>query len=133
MNKLFTILITILLVGCNVDLSSNYKVSDNYYVGIIDIPENRSLYYDMGDGSGIGRVGAEVKAVGWNKSHIIVEQQKDNKVLFYILEIKKDHKYANPSESVSGPFTKSAFDEAKEALNVDPNLRFSKRFGWFAS
>jgi hypothetical protein len=113
MTKLFIILLITLLFGCNVDLSPNYKVSDNYYVGVIDIPEDRSLYYDLGDGSGVGRVNGGVISVGWNEFHIIVEQRKDNKKLFYILEIKKDSKYAEPSESVSGPFNEGEFKEMR--------------------
>ncbi|MBN1254843.1 MAG: hypothetical protein JXA50_06175 [Deltaproteobacteria bacterium] len=128
MRKLFIILLFTLLLGCNVDLSTDYKVSDNYYVSIIDIPEDRSLYYDLGDGSGIGRVNGGVIAVGWDNDHIIVEQYKDNKNLFYILEINKDSKYAVPSESVSGPFNETEFNEIRTKLNVDAKLGFSKRF-----
>jgi hypothetical protein len=128
MKKLFIILLITLLFGCNVDLSKNYKVSDNYYVGIIDIPEDRSLYYDLGDGSGVGRVNGGVTAVGWDNYHIIIEQHKDNKILFYILEINKDNKCADPSESVSGPFNETEFNETRIKLNVDPKLGFSKRF-----
>lgn len=128
MNKLLPIFLAIMLIGCNVHLDNNFKVADSYFVGVIDVSEDRSLYYDLGDGSGIGRVNGGVMAVGWNKSHIIVEQYKNNKVLFYILEIEKDHKYAEPAESVSGPFNEEEFNEARVNLNVAPNLTFTKRF-----
>jgi len=128
MNKIIIILLITLLSGCNVDLRPNYNVSDNYYVGVIDISEDRSLYYDLGDGSGVERENGGVIAVGWDKSNIIVEQNKNNKSLFYILEINKDSKYADPSESVSGPFNEAGFSEMRTKLNVDPKLGFSKRF-----
>jgi hypothetical protein len=121
-------LFVLMFTGCNVNLENNFRVSDSYFVGVIDVSEDRSLYYDLGDGSGIGRVNGNVTAVGWNESHIIVEQHKDNKILFYILEIEKDHKYADPSESVSGPFNEAEFNKTRINLNVDPNLSFTKRF-----
>jgi hypothetical protein len=128
MNKIIIILFITLLSGCNIDLRPNYKVSDNYFVGVVDIPKDRSLYYDLGNGSGVGRVSGEVIAVGWNESHIIVEQQKANKNLFYILEINKDSKFAQPSESVSGPFNETEFNEIRKKQNIDPNLSFTKRW-----
>ncbi|PLY04974.1 MAG: hypothetical protein C0622_02060 [Desulfuromonas sp.] len=126
MNKLLTFIAITLLLGCHTNLHQSYKVSDNYYVATIDTPGNRSLYYDLGNGNGAGRVNDGVVGIGWDKVHIIVRQNIATKDYYYILEINKDSKYADPSESVSGPLSKAKFHEMREKLKVDPALDFSK-------
>ena len=125
---LIYIITTIILIACG-DIADNKVIlSERYFVDAIDDDKNRSLYYSLNDGSGIGRVNNGVVAVGLDEKHIIIKQQIDNAYSYYILDIQKDSEAAKPEDSVSGPFNKSQFTDARNRLNVKNALTFSHTF-----
>ena len=78
-----------------------------------------SVYYDLGDGSGIGRINATVYSVGWNSQYIVAKQHPSaNRSItnYFYLDMSKDSKYAEPDNSVVGPLTEAEFMRKKQEL-----------------
>lgn len=102
-------------------------IAKNYSVSTNDTDDDRSLYYNLENGDAIGRVEPCVVAVGWNDKYIIVKRRirKETTIFYYILEIDKDSKYANPRDVVIGPLTETEFWEKRRNLHVSTNLMFS--------
>lgn len=98
-----------------------------YEVSWIDTESNRTLSYDLGNDTSIGRVEAEVIAVGSNKNYIVAKQKVigSNSIAYYFIERKKDNKYFNGNEIAKGPFTESHFLEIKSELDLP---EFTKEF-----
>ena len=105
-----------------------HKINDMYYLGSIDADEDMSLYRDLGEGNGIGRIEPTVFAVGWDSIHIIAKQHpsKNKKVTnYFILDMTKDNKYADPSKSVIGPLDEKEFEAKRITLGVSQQLSFT--------
>jgi hypothetical protein len=110
-----------LLSGCNVGDAYNRHLTGPYRLIAIDVMEQMSVSYDMGDGTTAGRIDETVFAVGWNEHFIVAKQhpKNDHKVTcFFILDMKRDSKYADPSECVTGPLTQVEFDTKRAALKL---------------
>jgi hypothetical protein len=98
-----------------------------YQVIWIDTDYNRKLVYAFEDGDSVGRVQAEVIAVGSNEKYIIAKQRdlKDKTISFFYLERSKDSMYGNSNQATQGPFTEQEFEKLKSELNLP---EFSKEF-----
>jgi hypothetical protein len=120
------IVLAILLVLSSCDYGEKWRDSP-YEVIWIDTENNRSLYYDLGDNASIGRVEAEVIAVGSNEKYIVAKQKSvsSDLIAYYFIERKKDSKYYNGSEITQGPFTESNFLKIKSELGLP---EFTKEF-----
>ena len=93
-----------MLCGCD----SGVEWRDGEYeVSWLDTADNRSLYRSLDEGGGIGRVGAEVIAVGSDDRYIVAKQrsQGDGAVSYFIVDRKKDHAFLNADEITEGPFS----------------------------
>lgn len=99
----------------------------NYIVVWLDTHDNRTLGYDLGNGSSIGRVGAEVIAVGSNELYVIAKQRNPNssKESYFYIEKSKDYEYSNQDEITKGPFTEAEFRSLNKKFSFPP---FSKEF-----
>ena len=75
----------------------------------------------------LGRVRANVIAVGSNNLYVVA-RQKDPKtkiISYFYVEKAKDTKYLNQDEITQGPFNKNEFIKLKKELGLPP---FSKKF-----
>ncbi|MCP3925151.1 MAG: hypothetical protein GY714_21465 [Desulfobacterales bacterium] len=122
--KIFLIIFGLLVItGCDVFIQY-CDVGKSYYVD----SEYRGLNYALDDGGGIGRIKSGVTAAGWNNKHLIIERRRDDNLYFYIIDVEKDHGFAENQEFVSGPFSEKKFLEQRKRMGVDPKLQFTKRW-----
>jgi len=118
MKKFLLIVACACLVSCD---SYSERIVGPYIAIAIDEPSNMSISYDLGGGSSIGKIDAEVVAVGFNDKFIIAKQRPlsdPSKVNYFYLEMAKDSKYANPSKSLTGPLSEKDFMESKSRLGL---------------
>jgi hypothetical protein len=112
----FAVVAFAILAGCR---SHQEHLVGPYSLSSIDVPEQMSVYYDLGDGSGIGRINATVYSVGWNSQYIVAKQHPSaNRSItnYFYLDMSKDSKYAEPDNSVVGPLTEAEFMRKKQEL-----------------
>jgi len=106
------------LAGCD---SRREKLTGHYISLSIDTPEDRSVYYDLGHGEGIGRIGPGVFAVGCDDKFIVAMQHPasaPSETNYFYLEIAKDGKDADPRQSVTGPLSEAEFKTLQAKLNL---------------
>jgi hypothetical protein len=80
-----------------------------------------SISYDLGDGGSIGRIEPVVFSVGWDNRYIVAKQHPggNRRVTdFYYLDMTKDSKYADPTNSVVGPLTEAEFVQKQRQLGL---------------
>lgn len=128
MVKLIYIFQLLLLVACGDIANNKMTLNERYFVEAIDDDKNRSLYYSLNDGGGIGRVNNGVIAVGLNDTHIIIKQNLGDMVRYYILDMTKDSDFAKPDDSLYGPYNIKQFTDSRKDLNVENALTFSHVF-----
>jgi hypothetical protein len=112
---------TLFLAGC--DAYHKHLVGP-YILIAIDVEEQMSVSYDLGDGGSIGRIEPVVFSVGWGKRYIVAKQHPGgNRSItdFYYLDMTKDSKYAEPTNSVVGPLTEPEFVQKQRELGL-PNF-----------
>ena len=122
------ILSSIFFYSCLFDGGSDHIVGD-YYIGWIDVHQNRTIYKEAGEGV----IPATVFAVGYNDNyifakHIPYEWQPDSVVKkgvsFYIIERTENFYQDAP---VYGPLNKKEFDSLLLNLNI-PESSFSMTY-----
>lgn len=98
-----------------------------YQVNWIDAENNRTLTYEIDEGTSIGRVDAEVIAVGSNEKWIVAKQKPTNgdAISYFYIERAKDNKSLNSNEITKGPFDEVEFLKLKEELELP---EFGKEF-----
>jgi hypothetical protein len=100
-----------------------------YRLGAVDIDEQMSVYYDLGDGTGIGRINETVFAARWNDRYVVAKQHPKNDrtvTHYFYLEIARDSGYADPGESVTGPLSEAEFNAKKAELGLPDFTRVIK-------
>lgn len=112
-----TLSLTVPLTGCLFDSGTLWQ-DDQYYVSWIDIGENRSVYYRLENGSGIGRIDPTILAVGSNEFFLVAKRFNGLNVGYYYIEKSKDGPYRNPSEVTKGPFTEKEFAALREEFEL---------------
>ncbi len=124
MNRMLILFLAALLAACDYGVEWRDKP---YEIIWIDVSDNRTLNYDLGEGSSIGRVEPEVIAVGSNEKYIVAKQRVkgSNNISYFYIERNKDDRYLNGNEITQGPFAESRFNEIKLELNLPD---FSKEF-----
>lgn len=123
-NRILILFLAALIAACDHGVEWRDKP---YEVIWIDTSDNRTLSYDLGEGMSIGRVEAEVIAVGSNDEYVVAKQRDrvtGNISCFYI-ERSKDDRYYNGNEITQGPFSESMFRDLNSELNLPG---FSKEF-----
>ena len=112
------VIATLFFAGC--DAYHKHLVGP-YILAAVDVEEQMSVYYDLGDGASIGRIEPVVFSVGWNKRYIVAKQHPGgNRSVtdFYYLDMTKDSKYADPTNSVVGPLTEAGFMQKQRELGL---------------
>ena len=119
------IFISTLLFGCSYDGSWR----DGPYVVWVQESNHIVLNRSFEDGRGgmIGRVRANVIAVGSNTLYVVAKQKdpKTKVVSYFYIEKSKDGKYLNQNEITQGPFNAKEFIQLKKELGLPA---FSKQF-----
>jgi len=120
-NVFATLLLTSALLVSGCGFSHDEHITGPYRLIAVDIDEQMSVSYDLGDGSAIGRIEETVFSVGFDKRYIVAMQHPGgdrSKTNYFILDMTKDSKYANPSESVVGPLSQTNFEASVKQLNL---------------
>jgi hypothetical protein len=90
----------------------NYKLSGNY-----KLFHAGETYILKGDGM-TKVVEGNLIGITWDNNFILVEQEKDESIIYWIIDAKEDKRY--------GDFNKSEFEEKKNKLKVNAQLKFEK-------
>jgi hypothetical protein len=116
------LLLVLVLSACDYGVQWEDKP---YQVIWIDADYNRTLVYAFEDGESVGRVQAEVIAVGSNEKYIIAKQRdlNDKTISIFYLERSKDSMYMNSNQVTQGPFTEQEFEKLKSELNLPEFLK----------
>ncbi len=124
MKRIFCLLLPIFLSACDSGVEWN---NESYEVIWIDTHNNRSLNYKIEEGESIGRVGAEIIAVGSNHKYIVAKQKdiSTGAILFYYIDRQKDHKYYNWNDITQGPFSEKKYKQIQSELDLP---KFTKKF-----
>jgi hypothetical protein len=99
------------------------KITGPYRLVAIDVSEQMSVCYTLKKGDCIGRIPETVFSVGWNDRFIVAKQHPSNNrsvTNYFILEMARDSKLADPSASVTGPLAATAFEERMASLALPP-------------
>ena len=114
-----TLMSVLLVSGCG--FVHNEHITGPYRLIAVDVDDQMSISYDLGDGAAVGRIDETVFAFGFDERFIVAKQHpNDDRSLtnFFYLDMTKDSKYAEPSDSVTGPLTQEQFDSAATRLNL---------------
>lgn len=117
MNKVIFLLLIILISACD----SGVEWEDKPYQVIwIDTGSNRTLNFQLSDNAFIGRVEAEVIAVGSNEQYVVAKQKElgGTDISYYDIERAKDDKYYNWDDITQGPYSEEAFQNLQEQLGL---------------
>ena len=114
-------IICLTLIGCFDLFQPLYWSDDNYNVWESPGDGRLTLYYELDNNAGIGRVNG-VSEIGANDNYIIVYTIEG----YWILDKTKDDKYFNAADIVEGPFTLKEFNNRKSVLGIE-NLNFDKK------
>ena len=109
----------LLVSGCG--YGHDEHITGPYRLIAVDVDKQMSISYDLGDGSAIGRIDETVFAFGYDKRFIVAKQHPDGDrsvTNYFYLDMTKDSKYADPSDSVIGPLTKTEFAAEAKRLNL---------------
>ena len=124
MKRALFIIFTTLLCSC--DSGVEWKDSP-YEVIWIDTGDNRTLNHEISENASIGRVEAEVIAVGSNEKYVVAKQKPigGGSISYFYIDRAKDDKYLNWDEITQGPFSEARFLLLKAELGLP---EFSKEF-----
>ena len=100
-----------------------------YRLIAVDMDEQMGICYDLSDGSAAGRINETVFAYGFNNRYIVAKQHPNDDrsiTYYYYLDMTKDSKYADPSDSVTGPLNEGDFALASRKLSLPTFSRILK-------
>ena len=115
------VLLVLGLDGCG--FVHDEKITGPYRLVAIDISEQMSVCYTLEKSDCIGRIPETVFSVGWNDRFIVAKQHPSNNrsvTNYFILELARDGKLADPSASVTGPLSATAFEGKVASLGLPP-------------
>ena len=124
------ILAALFTVAIGGGLDAIYQPMVSPYILIaVDSDEQLGVDYDLGNGCSIGRIGPVVTDAGWNSEYIVAVVRPPGKPQaspsYYYLEVKRDSKWGDQYQAVTGPLSKAEYDVAKRKLNLPD---FSRSF-----
>ncbi len=114
-----TLMSVLLVSGCG--FVHDEHITGPYRLIAVDVDNQMSISYDLGDGSAVGRINETVFAFGFDERFIVAKQNPngDRSVTnFFYLDMTKDSKYADPTDSVTGPLTEKEFESEAKLLNL---------------
>lgn len=104
-------------IGCGSGFVHDERITGPYRLIAVDVREDMAVCYDLG-GNAVGRIEPTVISVGWNDRYIVAKQRppaNPHTTNYFVLDMTRDSKYADPLESVTGPLSESEFTiKAKE-------------------
>jgi len=109
----------LLVSGCG--FVHDEHITGPYRLIAVDVDNQMSISYDLGDGSAVGRINETVFPFGFDERFIVAKQHPngDRSVTnFFYLDMSKDSKYADPTDSVTGPLTEKEFESEAKLLNL---------------
>lgn len=125
MNRIILLLLSVFLYACD---SGVLWSDDPYEVHWVDTSNNVTLARRINGGPDtIGRVEAEVIAVGSNDKFVVAKQKEvgSESISYFYLEKSKDSTYLNLEEITQGPFSETRYLELKSELGLPD---FSEEF-----
>lgn len=114
-----TLMSVLLVSGCG--FVHDEHITGPYRLIAVDVDDQMSISYDLGGGSAVSRINETVFAFGFDERFIVAKQHPngDRSVTnFFYLDMTKDSKYAEPSDSVTGPLTEKEFESEAARLNL---------------
>ena len=124
---LLMMLSCLLIAGCG--FVHDEVITGTYRLIAVDMDEQMGICYDLGDGSAAGRINETVFAYGFNNRYIVAKQHPNDDrsiTYYYYLDMTKDSKYADPSDSVTGPLNEGNFALASRKLSLPTFSRILK-------
>jgi len=115
----FTLMAILLISGCG--FVHDEHITGQYRLIAVDIDEQMSISYDLGDGSAVGRISETVFSYGYGERFIVAKQHPNGNrgiTNYFYLDMTKDSKYAEPSDPVTGPLTQKEFEDEKKRLKL---------------
>ena len=106
----FLLLITVLLVGCSPTWS------DGAYV-VYEIDGVKSLGFNVGEGAYIGRID-NPEIINADDRFISIYACPESSCAYYYLDRRQDHKFADSTEFVYGPYTQEKFLTLQQDLQL---------------
>ena len=109
----------LLVSGCG--FVHDEHITGPYRLIAVDVDNQMSISYDLGDESAVGRINETVFAFGFDERFIVAKQHPngDRSVTnFFYLDMTKDSNYADPTDSVTGPLTEKEFESEAKLLNL---------------
>jgi hypothetical protein len=117
------------LTACWQTVIFDEKITGLYRLSAIDISEQMSVCYELKDeDSCVGRIPETVFSVGWNEHFIVAKQHPSNDksvTNYFILDMRKDAKFLDPSVSVTGPLSEAQYKRQPMLMSLP---RFSRTF-----
>ncbi len=101
------------LVGCFDVYTPTKRIAGPYFL-MQSETGNWGLYYDLGGGSGIGRV-TNLTEIGWTDKYIFAKEGNN----FYFLDKTKDSLYYNAGDIVKGPFNSQVYSRFLDSLELN--------------
>lgn len=124
MKRALIIICLVLLCSCDSGVEWRDKP---YQVIWIDTGDNRTLNHEITGNASIGRVDAEVVAVGSDDKYVVAKQKPigGGAISYFYIDREKDGRYLNADEITEGPFSEDQFIQLKAQLGLP---EFSKEF-----
>lgn len=124
-NKMRYSFATLALLACFLVSGCGFVHDENitgpYRLIAVDVDDQMSVCYDLEGKSAVGRINETVFAYGFDQRYIVAMQHPNNNrrvTNYFYLDMSKDSRYADPSVSVSGPFSKAEFEAVSQQLNL---------------
>ena len=127
--KFFKIIIfSLIFSSCDFFSSTDWREEKYYVQDDAGSAYGKTLYYELENGNGVGRV-EFVSKIGSDDKYLIIESQQttENQKEYWILDKTKDGGQFNASQIVEGPLSKSEFLNKKKEYGIG-NLEFIREF-----
>jgi hypothetical protein len=120
--KLITLSCVLLLAGCVFDHGIEWR-SGSYGLVWVDLPDEVSLSYDMGNGAWATVVEPSVFAVGANGRYVVAQQHPrgDKRITsYFIVDVRAGAPKGDSKDGVIGPLTEREFETKAATLPLPP-------------
>ncbi len=121
-NSFVKFILFIVVVSSNScgDLFDQHKrITGNYYLSKHEMTGGFSIFYKTSSGDYIGRSFGKLLEYGFTNKFIVLKNDVDARVVFYIINRSKDSEYAEKIDFLIGPLTEPAYDSLRKALNLN--------------
>lgn len=105
---------------------SDEKLIGPYCLVAVDLDQQMSICYQIDKGDCVGRIPETIFALGWDEHYIVAKQHPAKKppiTNYFVIDISRDSKYADPAVSVIGPLSASEFEEKRVLLGLPAFIR----------